>query len=276
MGHKSGPEAPVCSMCHGHAGQVRGSLHHHARKQARWLAQGLGCPQPGKGGRDGGRARGQEEHAHCRSVGLQQECVPSETGQRAISDKTVLTKHTEHGIHARGQDGLTPHALFEPQTLVMAPRANGGPDGFGAAHAGRGCLADAEARGRTRQALFLDDTLPSGRDEGHNRNAREGAGAHAQLAEERVCPRRPRCDDPVRRSAARGFRSIACYRTMTFLRWGHLGFASQKKLAGVARKKQQRAPFVPSDGWHGAWSTLRCGALETVTQGLSGLLLLAA
>ena len=63
---------------------------------------------------------------------------------------------------------------------------------------------------------------------------------------------------------------------MTFLRWGHLGFASQKKLAGVARKKQQRAPFVPSDGWHGAWSTLRCGALETVPQGLSGLLLLAA
>lgn len=121
MGHKSGPEAPVCPMCHGHAGQVRGSLHHHARKQARWLAQGLGCPQPGKGGRDGGRARGQEEHAHCRSVGLQQECVPSKTGQRAISDKTVLTKHTEHGIHARGQDGLTPHALFEPQTLVMAP-----------------------------------------------------------------------------------------------------------------------------------------------------------
>lgn len=60
---------------------------------------------------------------------------------------------------------------------------------------------------------------------------------------------------------------------MTFLRWGHLGFASQKKLAGVARQKQRRALFAASDGWHGA---LRCGALETVPQGLSGLLLLAA
>jgi hypothetical protein len=63
---------------------------------------------------------------------------------------------------------------------------------------------------------------------------------------------------------------------MTFLRWGHLGFASQKKLAGVARQKQRRALFAASDGWHGAWSALRCGALETVPQGLSGLLLLAA
>ena len=37
MGHKSGPEAPVCPMCHGHAGQVRGSLHHHASRRAGWL-----------------------------------------------------------------------------------------------------------------------------------------------------------------------------------------------------------------------------------------------
>ena len=33
------------------------------------------------------------------------------------------------------------------------------------------------------------------------------------------------------RSAARGFRSIACFRTMIFLRLGRLDFTAQKKLA---------------------------------------------
>lgn len=88
--------------------------------------------------------------------------------------------------------------------------------------------------GGPRPPLLMDDALRRVRDEGRGEDAQEGAGGNLELVEEglhRLVPGRAQFRRPVVRSAARGFRSIACFRTMIFLRLGRLDFTAQKKLA---------------------------------------------
>lgn len=90
--------------------------------------------------------------------------------------------------------------------------------------------------GGPRPPLLMDDALRRVRD--------EGRGEDAQPRKEREGIlnwwKRGSTDSFLEglssavqsvRSAARGFRSIACFRTMIFLRLGRLDFTAQKKLA---------------------------------------------
>lgn len=87
--------------------------------------------------------------------------------------------------------------------------------------------------GGPRPPLLMDDALQRVRDEGRGEDAQEGAGGNPELVEEGLCrlvPGRAQLRRPVGPQRCKGFRSIACFRTMIFLRLGRLDFTAQKKL----------------------------------------------
>ena len=85
-----------------------------------------------------------------------------------------------------------------------------------------------------RPALLMDDALQCQGDEDRGEDAQEGAGGHPDWWKRGSTNSFLEGLNSVVqsvRSAARGFRSIACFRTMIFLRLGRLDFTAQKKLA---------------------------------------------
>lgn len=83
------------------------------------------------------------------------------------------------------------------------------------------------------EAAWRPDALQCQGDEDRGEDAQEGAGGHPELVEEGSTNSFLEGLNPVVqsvRSAARGFRSIAYFRTIIFLRLGRLDFTAQKKL----------------------------------------------
>jgi hypothetical protein len=88
--------------------------------------------------------------------------------------------------------------------------------------------------GGPRPPLLMDDALQCQGDEDRGEDAQEGAGGNPELVEEGSADsflEGPSSAVQSVRSAAKGFRSIACFRTMIFLRLGRLDFTAQKKQA---------------------------------------------